>query len=170
MGVGAYVQEIVAALAGDVDEVAEESLGGLEVGVEGFVTPGVVHGHAGLPVAAGVALGGDELLGRFGVALVGAAEAVVPDEVGVLVEESDYLGGAGWRHHFGGGVEPDYDGVLLIVFEELFDLGDGFFVQVVVEASVLGGVPVAGVGVVVAADGGGSSGGGPVLRLGVVEA
>ena len=54
--VGADVEEIVAAFAGDVDEVAEEGFGGLEVGVVGFVAPGVVHGHAGLPVAAGEAL------------------------------------------------------------------------------------------------------------------
>ncbi|MCU1247397.1 MAG: hypothetical protein JWQ49_426 [Edaphobacter sp.] len=88
----------------------------------------------------------------------------------MLVEEGDYLGGALGGHGFGGSVEPDYDGVLLKVLQEFLDLGDGFFVEVVVEAAVLGGVPVAGVGVVVAADGGCSSGGGPVLRLGVVEA
>ncbi|MCU1247396.1 MAG: hypothetical protein JWQ49_425 [Edaphobacter sp.] len=79
VGVGADVQEVVAALAGDVDEIAEEGFGGLEVGVEGFVAPGVVHGHAGLPVATGVALRWNELLGGFGIAFVGAAEAVVPD-------------------------------------------------------------------------------------------
>ena len=61
-------------------------------------------------------------------------------------------------------------GILLVVGEEFFDLGDGFVVEVVVEVAVLGGVPVAGVGVVVAADGGGSAGGGPVLGLRVVEA
>src|SRR5437868_3292656 len=74
VGIGADVQEVVAALAGDVDEIAEESFGGLEVGVVGFVAPGVVHGHAGLPVAAGVALRRDKLLGGFGISLVGAAE------------------------------------------------------------------------------------------------
>src|SRR5690242_9275787 len=63
VGVGADVEEVVAALAGDVDEVAEQGLGGLEVVVVGLVAPGVVHGHAGLPVFAGVAVGGDELLG-----------------------------------------------------------------------------------------------------------
>ena len=71
VGVGADVEEVVAALAGDVDEVAEEGFGGLEVGVVGLVAPGVVDGHAGLPVAAGVALRRDELLGGFGVAFVG---------------------------------------------------------------------------------------------------
>jgi hypothetical protein len=109
-GVGADVEEVVATLAGDVDEVAEEGLGGFEVGVVGFVAPGVVHGHAGLPVAAGVALGRDELLGGFGVALVAGAETVVPDEVGVLVEEGDDLAGEGGRHVFGGGVEPEDGG------------------------------------------------------------
>ena len=169
-GVGADVEEVVAAFAGDVDEVAEEGFGGFEVGVEGLEAPGVVHGHAGLPVAAGVALWGDELLGGFGVTFVGAAEAIIPDEVGVLVEEVDDLGGAGGGHHGSGGVEPDDDGVVLVVFEELLDLRDGFVLEVVVEAAVLGGVPVAGVFVVAAADDGGASGGGPILRLGVVEA
>ena len=70
----------------------------------------------------------------------------------------------------GGGVEPDDDGVLLVVFEELFDLGDGLVVEVVVEAAVLCLVPVAGGLVVVAADDGGAAGGGPILRLRVVEA
>ena len=58
VGVGADVEEVVAAFAGDVDEVADEGFGGLEIGVVGLEAPGVVHGHAGLPVAAGEALGG----------------------------------------------------------------------------------------------------------------
>ena len=102
LGVRADVEEIVAAFAGDVDEVAEEGLGGLEVGVVGLEAPGVVHGHAGLPVAAGIALCGDVLLGGFGVALVGAAETVVPDEVGVFVEELDDFGGALGSHGLSG--------------------------------------------------------------------
>src|SRR5215469_14097739 len=44
VGVGADIEQVVAAFAGDVDEVAEESFSGLEVGVVGFVAPGVVHG------------------------------------------------------------------------------------------------------------------------------
>ncbi len=157
MRVGADVEEIVAAFAGDIDEVAEKGFGGLEVGVEGLVAPGVVDGHAGLPVAVGEALRRDELLGGFGVAFVGAAEAIVPDEVGVFVEELDDLGGAFGGHGLAGCVEPDDDGVLLVVFEELFNLRDGFFVQVVIEAAVLCRVPVAGVGVMVAADSGRSA-------------
>ena len=54
---------------------------------------------------------------------------------------------------FCGSVEPDDDGELLIVFEELFDLRDGFVFEVVVEAAVLRGVPVTGVFVVIAANG-----------------
>ncbi len=54
-------------------------------------------------------------------------------------------------HGLAGGVEPDYDGVLLVVLEEFLDLGDGLFVQVVVEGAILRGVPVAGVLVVIAA-------------------
>jgi hypothetical protein len=46
----------------------------------------------------------------LGVAGVGSAEAIVPDEVGVLVEEGDDVGGEGGCHVFGGGVEPDDDG------------------------------------------------------------
>src|ERR1700754_783206 len=72
--VGADVEEIVGAFAGDVDEVAEESLGGFEVRVEGFVAPGIVDGHAGLPVTTWIALGGDVLLGGFGVAFTASAE------------------------------------------------------------------------------------------------
>ena len=168
-GIRADVEKVVAAFAGDVDEVAEQGLGGLEVGVVGLVTPGVVDGHAGLPVATGIALGGDVLLGGFGVTLIASAEAVVPDEVGVLVEYLDDLGGA-LGGHLSGSVEPDDDGILLVVVEEFFDLGDGFFVQVVVEATVLGLVPVTGGLVVVATDGGGSARGGPILSLRVVEA
>ena len=170
MRIGANVEEVVAAFAGDVDEIAKQGLGGLEVGVVGFEAPGVVHGHAGLPVAAGEALSGDVLLGGFGVAFIGAAETVVPDEVGIFVEESDDFGGALGCHGGGGGVEPDDYGVLLVVFEELFDLGDGLVLEVVVEAAVLGFIPVASGLVVVAADDGDTAGRGPILRLGVVEA
>lgn len=169
-GVGADVEEIVASFGGNVDEVADEGLRRLEVGVEGFVSPGVVDGHAGLPVAAGVALGGDVLLGGFSVTLVGSTEPIVPDEVGVLVEELDDFSGALGGHGLGGGVEPDDDGVVLVVGQELFDLGDGLLVEVVVKGAILGFIPVAGLLIVIAADGCGSSGGGPVLRLGVVEA
>ena len=170
VGVGADVEEVVAALAGDVDEVAEEGLGGLEVGVEGLVTPGVVDGHAGLPVSAGEALGGDVLLGGLGVALVGSAETVVPDEVGVLVEEGDDLGGALRSHVLCRRVEPDDDRVVLVVVEELFDLGDGFLVEVVVEAAILGFIPVVVGSVAVSRGVGGAAGVGPVLVLRVVEA
>ena len=76
------VEQVVAALAGDVDQVVQQGFGGLEVGVVRLVAPGVVDGHAGFPVAAGEALRGDGLLGGLGVALVAAAEAVVPDELG----------------------------------------------------------------------------------------
>ena len=170
VGVGADVEEVVAALAGDVDEVAEEGFGGLEVGVVGLVAPGVVHGHAGLPVATGEALGRDVLLGRLGVAGVGAAEAVVPDEVGVLVEEGDDLAGEFGRHVFGWGVEPDDDGEVSVVGEEFFELGDGFGVEVGGEVAVLSLIPMESGGLVVAGFVCGAAGSGPVLILGVVEA
>src|ERR1700744_3348789 len=43
------IQQIVTALARDVDEVAQQYLRRLEVHVVRFVTPRVVHRHAGLP-------------------------------------------------------------------------------------------------------------------------
>ena len=138
----ADVEEIVAALAGDVDEVAQQRFGGLEVGVVGLVAPGVVHGHAGFPVAAGIALRRDVLLGGFGVALVASAEAVVPDEVGMLVEQGDDLAGERGRHVWRWGIEPDDDGKVAVVGEQLLDLGDGLGVEVSGEVAVLGRVPV----------------------------
>ena len=88
----------------------------------------------------------------------------------MLVEQGDDLGGAGRRHHFSGGVEPDDYGEIGVVGEELFHLGNGFGMEVGVEVAILGFVPVAGLGVVVVAEDGGATGGGPVLRLRVVEA
>lgn len=151
LGVGPDVQEMVASLAGDVDEVAEEGLGGFEVGVVVLADPGVVDGHAGLPIAAREALRGDVLLGCFGVALVSPSQAVVPDEVRVLVENLDNLGGT-LRGHLPRCVEPDDDWIVLVVVEELFNLGDGLFVKVIIETAILGLVTVAGLLVVVARD------------------
>jgi len=167
--VGADVEEVVAAFTGDVDEIAEQSLGGFEVGVVGFVAPGVVHGHAGFPVAAGVALGRDELLGGLGVTLIASAEAVVPDEVGVLVEEFDNFASEFGRHVLGRRVEPDDDGEVAIVGEEFFELRNGFFVEVSSEIAILGRVPMIRRGLVVAGFERSASGGGPVLVLRVVE-
>jgi hypothetical protein len=170
VGIGTDVEQVVAAFAGDVDKIAEQGLGGFEVSVEGLVTPGVVHGHAGLPVFAGITGGGDVLLGGLGIALVASAEAVVPDEIGMLIEEFDDLSGEGGRHVLGGGIEPDDDGVVAVVGEQLLELRDALGVEIGGEVAVLGGVPVEGGGFVVAGLVGSAAGSGPVLILRVVEA
>jgi hypothetical protein len=46
-------------------------------------SPGVVHRHAGFPIAPWKSGGRDVLLGGFGVALVSSAEAVVVDDAGL---------------------------------------------------------------------------------------
>src|SRR6202034_109867 len=97
-GIGPNVKQVVAALAGDIDEIAEQGLGRLEIGVVRLVTPGIVHGHAGFPIAARVTLGRDVLLRCVSVALVGSSEAIVPDQIGVLIEKRDNLGRALGRH------------------------------------------------------------------------
>ena len=91
--------------------------------------------------------GGNVLLRRLGVALVSAAEAVVPDEVGVLVEQGDNLRRARGRHVGGGRVEPEDGGEVSVVAEEFLDLRDGLGVQIGVEVAVLRRVPVMGDGV-----------------------
>src|SRR4051812_47376372 len=74
----ADVEEVVAAFAGDVDEIVEKVARAFEMGVVLFVAPGVVDGHAGFPVAAGDSCCGDALFRSAGVA--GAvAETVVGD-------------------------------------------------------------------------------------------
>src|ERR1700760_316752 len=98
LGVRSDVEQIIAALAGNVDQVAQQSFGGLEIMVVGLVTPGVVHGHAGFPVAAGITLRRNVLFRCFGIAVVTAAEPIVPDQIGVLVKQSDDLAGQSWRH------------------------------------------------------------------------
>ena len=47
--VRADVEQVVAALARDVDQVADQGAGGLPLMVVRLVAPRVVHGHAGLP-------------------------------------------------------------------------------------------------------------------------
>ena len=66
----ADVQQVVAALAGDVDQVADERLVGFPGVVVVAVAPGRVQRHAGLPIHAGHAGGGDVLLRRDEVAVL----------------------------------------------------------------------------------------------------
>src|SRR6202030_1866910 len=123
----------------------------------GLEAPCIVHGHAGLPVAPGEALRRDVLLRGLGVTFIGSTQTVVPDQVGVLVEKLNHLSGALGRHGLRGGIEPDDDGKLFVVFKELLDLGNGLVVEVIVEATILRGIPVAGVLVMVTANGSGSA-------------
>ena len=134
--------------------------GALPVVVVALVAPGVVHGHAGLPIAAGVAGGGDELLGRLGVALVAAAEAVVVDDAGLELEQGNQLLGA-LLVHVHRRVPPEHGGELAVVGEDFLHLRHGDLVNVIVHAPLLGRVPLAA---------GGGAAVVPVLRLGVVEA
>ena len=161
----ADIQQIVAAFAGDVDQVTEEGFGGFEVGIEGFEAPGIVHGHASFPVAAGISLGWNELLRGFGVALVGSTETVVPDEIGVLVEEGDDLSCSGGRHVCRGGIEPDDGGEVAVVGEEFFELRNGLGVEVGVEVAVLCFVPVVGGWLMITGFIGLAARGGPILIL-----
>ena len=115
-GGGADVEEVIAAFAGAVNQVADEGGGGFPVLVVLVVAPVVVHGHAGFPVHAGAeAGGGDFLFGRAviadalgalvhaGHAGAGLADAVVDDDVGleaadVVVEVHAALVGPGLSH------------------------------------------------------------------------
>ena len=64
-------------------------------------------------VAARVAGGGDELLGRLGVALVAAAEAVVVDDAGLELEQGQQLLGA-FLVHVRRRVPPEHGGELAV--------------------------------------------------------
>src|SRR6202041_3478988 len=65
--VGPNVQQIVATLAGNVDEIAQQRLGGFEVMVVRLESPRAIHGHARLPIASGISLRRYELLGCVGI-------------------------------------------------------------------------------------------------------
>lgn len=113
------VQKIVAALACDVDEIAQQCFGGLEVRVVRLISPCVVHGHAGLPISPGIAFRGDVLFRRFGVAFVAAAKTIVPDKIRMLIEQCDDLPGECRRHVRGGSIEPNDYWEVSIVAKEL---------------------------------------------------
>ena len=143
------VEQIVAAFADDIDEIVQQRLRGFEVSIIRFEAPGVIHGHAGLPILTGEALGWDVLLGRLGITLVATAETVVPDEVGMLVQQGDNLCCALWCHVAGRSIKPDHDRELAVVAEKLLDLWDGLGMQVGVEVAVLRLVPMEGRGLMV---------------------
>src|SRR6185437_16475016 len=107
-----------------------------------LVAPGVVHGHAGFPVFSWISLGRDVLFGSLGVPLVASTEAVVPDEIGVLIEQRDDLSREGRRHVFGGGVEPDDGGKVTVVGKEFSELGNGLGMKIGLKAAILRFVPV----------------------------
>ena len=144
---GADVEEEVAALAGDIDECADEHLAGFGIGVGLVVSPVGVDGHAGLPVDTGEALGGNFLLGSAEVAdgVGGLAEAghaaavdidaVVDDDIG-LEGAAEVVEGDAALVRPGGfplTIEP-HDADVAVVGEQFRDLG----VEVGVEAVVVG--------------------------------
>jgi len=53
------VEQIISALAGDVHEVADDGPRGFPVIIVTLEAPGVVHGHAGFPIASGKTRGGE---------------------------------------------------------------------------------------------------------------
>ena len=64
---GPDVQQVVASLAGDIDQISNQCLSAFPIRVVRFETPSVVHGHAGLPINVD-ASGGDFLFRRAEVA------------------------------------------------------------------------------------------------------
>jgi len=128
--------------------------------VVALVAPGAVHGHAGFPVAAGRAGGGDALLRRAQVARVAAAEAVVRDDARLEIEQGQqHLGPL--LGHVGRRVPPEHR-ELAVVREDLAHLRDGDVAKVRVHVTILSRVPVAA--------GRRAARVVPVLRLRVVEA
>ena len=167
MGIRADVEQEIAALMGDVDEVAEQGGIGLGLGVVAVVEPFVADGHAGFEVAtSGLGGGGDAAFRRVKVARVNAAEAVVDDQVRLLAERGAESGGAGVGH-VGRSVEPEHvDRPEL--GEQLADLRDGDVGEIVIHVAGLGGIP--GLVVVGGEIPDGAAGVVPVLGVGIVEA
>src|ERR1039458_413090 len=86
----------------------------------------------------------------FSVTLVASAETVVTDEIWVLVQQGDDLRCAVRGHVGSGRVEPDNDWKLRILGQEFFDLWNGLGVEIAVEITVLGRIPVVACGIMIA--------------------
>src|SRR5262249_44294890 len=125
-------------LGDDVDQVVNERSSRLPILVVALVTPGVVHGHAGFPVAVLKAGRRDELLGGLGVAVVAASQAVVGEEPwpkgSELVKRLGAIGVHPLRR-----IPPEDVGPK--TSENLAHLGHGDLLQVIVEASLMSFVP-----------------------------
>src|SRR5262249_2250621 len=105
----ADVQQVVASLAGDVDQGAEQRLRALPIAVVALKTPGLVHRHAGLPIAVLKTGLWDLLLGGFRVAAklgVTAKEPIVRDDRRLELEQLVQLGGP-LAVHVDGRVPPE---------------------------------------------------------------
>ena len=107
----------------------------------------------------GKAGGGNELLGRFGVALVSAAQAVVPDDAGLEFQQRQEHIGALFVHV--GRCVPPQHGDRAVVGQNLLHLRHGDIADVIVHAAVLGFVPMSA--------GGRAARIVPVLRLRIVK-
>ena len=142
LGGRADIEQVVAAFAGDVHQVADERLGALPVVVVTLVAPGVVHGHAGLPIAAREAGRRDVLLWGLRVTFVAAAQAVVVDDTGLELEQGQEFVRA-FLVHVHGRVPPEHGGKLAVVGEDFLYLRRGDLGDVVVHTPFLGRVPLA---------------------------
>src|SRR5205807_1547844 len=95
---------------------------------------------------------------------------VVPDEVWMLVENTDDFPSELRGHVLCRRIEPDHRRELAVVGEEFLHLRNGLGMQVLGKVAVLRFVPVVRYRVMVAAQSGRSTGRSPVLILRVVEA
>ena len=136
--------------------------------------PGVIHRHAGLPVAVAESGVGDVLLGGLGVSRVGFTiagldffhihlavwshpkQAVVVDDAGLEFEQFDELRGACFVH-LGRPVPPEDDGGIAVVGQKFAHLRHGNLVDVFVHRAA--GLRVGSASTVVD----------PIPRLGIIE-
>jgi len=136
-----HVEQVIPAFAGDVNQVAQQRLGGFEIVVVGFVAPGVIDRHARFPVAVRETGGGDVLLGCLRITLETAAQPVVIDDAGLEFEQrQDFLRPG--RVHVHRRVKPEH-GNGSIVAEKLADLRHGDVLNVIIHVMALQRVPPA---------------------------
>ncbi len=157
------VEQEISALADAIDEGLDEFGGGFPILVIALVAPGLVHGHAGLPIAAGETGGGNELLGGLGIAREITSEPVVGDQSGAQRDQFGQWAGALGGHPCRG-VPPQDVG--LVTEQDFARLGHGDFTQEVIEIPIMSGVPA----FTLLHFRLGSTGVHPVLGLGEVEA
>ena len=135
---GPEVEKEISTLADAIDEGLDEFGGGFPILVVALVAPSLVHGHAGLPIAAGETGGRNELLGGLGITWKIAAEAVVGDQSGAQRDQFGQRAGA-----FGGhpcrGVPPQ--DVRLVAEQDFARLGHCDVAEKIIEIPIMGGIP-----------------------------